>query len=412
MIIDIVIISILMVVLFLRQIHYFNRRVQINFAPVVMGLGFVGVFVHVMLNPIANLDHLLANLSVYLLPLFISTTLYLFMTLFYQALGRMQHEDIHDLKYEVNVLANDIKERLSKHESYLETLGNYDEESLQKMHEMFANEVQTLHDLKANQRQFFDKADTMLHTQKEMLEIAKQYVDEDMEKFDNVMVRHVDILHVSLKEHFKTLSETLKENRGSGAREQLQILQAQAEKLSELLQISASSIVEQTNDAYENWLERLKYDGGAFEQRMKHVLSLTNEHQQRTELINKQFKLLNTTLETANSQVDSFVNKGKGLETVLEAIHKVNIELYTVQEEYKNSKNELRDLFARLGSSENEKLQQVYLRIETLTRQMENHLTNSLTILNEHVAQDSNAKFKNLTHKNQLKMIYGENKNE
>ncbi len=397
--------------LFLRQIAILKQPNKINYAPLMLGIGTLSSIIHFMIHP--HSDDLLLLTRESLFPLLVAVILYIIMNILHQTQqslhARTQEEFSGVVVQEIAQLKNFILEL----EKRMNNAQNESLQTQQEIREKFIADVKALSSIKENQEHFLEK---FLQVEAWHEDVKKSFVyfsEEQLPKLDDVVHKHIDILRISESDHYNKLQELLKKAVESrfGIADDVHEVQEKLDELTSLAENVSEKIVKETTQQlsgmtrdFEKEILLLKSNAGVIATSLREGETTLTNIRSHSELIMKQMVL-------SSKRMEELVAKNSEVRDVLPEFQALLRDVESVKSDYVRAQAQLTLLSNELKIRQEEMLNAVSERFDTLANELDEKIESSLEDLHKHyhiVGEDVTTKANLLAKKAQIHKGYSD----
>jgi len=409
--------SLIMVALFIRQAMFFSSRNLMNFSPIIMSIAISGAVLHLMLFQISGIEQFFVRFQTSLIPIFIGLLLFLMSNVMYQAKEKMDKGDAEELSDILVRLIGEIKEYFSQLDVGLHSLAEKTGDASRELEQNFREEFGVLRQLKENQIIFLQKFEQLSVQQSKAIETLEHYTKEQSVELDNVLHKHLDLLRLSEQDHYNILYKLIRdhiddENEQTIVEKQLVSLQEQTEKLSYLLEMSANTIVQNTQSFFDDWFDDFK---SRFEMMQKSLVSVaqgTKSYENAIATNQKALYTLEESIVDASKHMGILQQKTVELEPLYDSMNNTALKLLTVAGDYEGVEKKFEQLLGDLSHTQEVELRKMYSQVDKIAILGVEHIKESLELLHQHYGintQSINEKIQAVSKKGILENTYGLN---
>jgi len=409
--------SLIMVALFIRQAMFFSSRNLMNFSPIIMSIAISGAVLHLMLFQISGIEQFFVRFQTSLIPIFIGLLLFLMSNVMYQAKEKMDKGDAEELSDILVRLIGEIKEYFSQLDVGLHSLAEKTGDASRELEQNFREEFGVLRQLKENQIIFLQKFEQLSVQQSKAIETLEHYTKEQSVELDNVLHKHLDLLRLSEQDHYNILYKLIRdhiddENEQTVVEKQLVSLQEQTEKLSYLLEMSANTIVQNTQSFFDDWFDDFK---SRFEMMQKSLVSVaqgTKSYENAIATNQKALYTLEESIVDASKHMGILQQKTVELEPLYDSMNNTALKLLTVAGDYEGVEKKFEQLLGDLSHTQEVELRKMYSQVDKIAILGVEHIKESLELLHQHYGintQSINEKIQAVSKKGILENTYGLN---
>jgi len=383
--IDTLVITVLMILLFVRQIFTVKDPAKINYAPLVITLGLIGGVLHLLLY----LDATQAPLSVFkeaLLSPFIALTLYMFMNILHQtqqtSLFKIQEEFSIVLVKQVSELKNFVQDL----EQRMTLFAQEDRKQQQDMLLQFQHEMHSLRDIKQNQEKIFTKFDEAQERNIYIAKELKNFVEIQMPQIDSVVHKHIDILRVAQQDHYNQLHLGINELLASkqDVTSEVEELRGAVASMQNLADSIAKSITRHTLQQLSDVTKAFEGEIITLKTQAEGVKTSLLEGESRLEAIRKQSEMIMKQMVLSSNKMEELKVQNEGLYNLYDVVKVLVSQIEEVYEQYTKSQTRLSVIAHEIELSENENIQKMRQEIEQLSQTLNQKIDDSLSKLHEH----------------------------
>lgn len=397
--------------LFLRQIAILKQPNKINYAPLMLGIGTLSSIIHFMIHPHSNDLLLLTRESLF--PLLVAVILYIIMNILHQTQQSLQARTQEEFSSVVVQEISQLKNFILELEKRMNDAQNETLQTQQDIREKFIEDVQALSSIKANQEHFLEK---FLQVEAWHEDVKKSFVyfsEEQLPKLDDVVHKHIDILRISESDHYNKLQELLKKAVESrfGISDDVHEVQTKLDNLTTLAGNVSDKIVKETTQQlvnvtkdFEKEILLLKSNAGVIATSLREGETTLTNIRAQSELIMKQMVL-------SSKRMEELVAKNSEVRDVLPEFQALLGDVERVKSDYVKAQAQLTLLSNELKTSQEEMLNAVSEKFETLATELNEKIDSSLENLHQHyhiVGEDVTTKANLLAKKAQIQKGYSD----
>lgn len=408
---DLLIAFSVMGLLFLRQIAILKQPNKINYAPLMLGIGTLSSIIHFMIHPHSNDLLLLTRESLF--PLLVAVILYIIMNILHQTQQSLQARTQEEFSSVVVQEIAQLKNFILELEKRMNNAQNETLQTQQEIREKFIEDVQALSSIKANQEHFLEK---FLQVEAWHEDVKKSFVyfsEEQLPKLDDVVHKHIDILRISESDHYNKLQELLKKAVESrfGIADDVHEVQTKLDNLTTLAENVSDKIVKETTQQlvsvtkdFEKEILLLKSNAGVIATSLREGETTLSNIRTQSELIMKQMVL-------SSKRMDELVVKNSEVGDVLPEFQVLLRDVESVKSDYVKAQAQLTLLSNELKTRQEEMLNAVTNKFDTLAKELNEKIESSLDNLHQHyhiVGEDVTTKANLLAKKAQVQKGYSD----
>jgi len=409
--------SLIMVALFVRQAMFFSSRNLMNFSPIIISIAISGSVLHLMLFPILGIEQFFTRFQTALIPIFVGLLLFLMSNIMYQAKEKMDKNDVQELSEVLVRLIGDIKEYFSQLDVGLHSLAEKTSDASRELEQNFREEFGVLRQLKENQVIFLQKFEHLSQQQSRAIETLEHYTKEQSVELDNVLHKHLDLLRLSEQDHYNILYKLIRDHieeisDKTLVEQQLISLQEQTEKLSSLLEMSANTIVQNTQSFFDDWFDDFKSRFEIMQRSLVSVAQGTKSYENAIATNQKALYTLEDSIIGASKHMNALQQKTVELEPIYDSMNNTAFKLLTVAGDYEGVEKKFEQLLGELSHTQEVELRKMYSQVDKIAILGVEHIKESLNLLHEHYGintQSINEKIQAVSKKGILENTYGLN---
>jgi len=397
--------------LFMRQITILKQPNKINYAPLMLGIGTLSSIIHFMIHPHSNDLLLLTRESLF--PLLVAVILYIIMNILHQTQQSLQARTQEEFSSVVVQEIAQLKNFILELEKRMNSAQNESLQTQQEIREKFIEDVQALSSIKANQEHFLEK---FLQVEAWHEDVKKSFVyfsEEQLPKLDDVVHKHIDILRISESDHYNKLQELLKKAVESrfGIADDVHEVQTKLDNLTVLAENVSDKIVKETTQQlvnvtkdFEKEILLLKSNAGVIATSLREGETTLANIRTQSELIMKQMVL-------SSKRMDELVAKNSELGDILPEFQALLRDVESVKSDYVKAQAQLTLLSNELKTRQEEMLNAVMNKFDTLAKELNTKIESSLENLHQHyhiVGEDVTTKANLLAKQAQVQKGYSD----
>ena len=382
--IDFLISFTLMAVLFLRQVYILKQPNKINYAPLMLSIGFIATLLHFITHPEITDTTALVRESLY--PMLVSLILFLIMNILHQTQvsesAKMQEQFIKVLVGELSQL----KEFILELEKRMNDAQLEDKNAREQIIQKFQNDLASLEVIQNNQMKFADMFEEVRHSLKDVQQGYRYFSDVQLPELDEVVHKHIDILRVAEQDHYNKLS-TLLEQGVKGREEIAKEIEQMKQSVSQIKGVSreiATTIVQHTLEqigkvvrSFEEQLNLLRSQTEGMRTSLSEEENLLGGIRTQSELLLKQMTLM------AQSMADLQSQKGEYDTFFLEMKSMVD-EIEKIKSDYVKAQSQLSQISHELLETKDQKVLEMKHNLDELSATLSKKIDESLEKLHEH----------------------------
>ena len=399
--------------LFWRQLMIFKLRQKINYAPLVLTIGFVSSILLFVFS--ADRADIKTDFQYALMPLLLALIFFIPMYLMHQVRINDKKIQDEDNDRQLKTFLSYIQEYFTILDTKLSSIERTDEKTLEAVQLAVKNELSVFSKLSSQQEQLASKIEAMYTQEEGALLKIQSFLDKDMHDLDAVVHRHIDILRIAEQDHFHKLTHMLEEMSNKGESTEVQAILITLAKKIELLQNSmnenASNLVDEVHSQLKESIKSMHNILSNTKQLSESLNLSTQEYESKLQELHKQASLLLQKSDTIHeSMEDTYVQSVK-VRPVYASLNELVGRLMDIYAEYKHAKKELHVLASELGNAEERHFEIMDAKIDALGEDIHLKIEASLRELQEHyhlADKEVSNTVKTLAAKAQLQKSYSE----
>lgn len=400
-----------MALLFLRQVYILKQPNKINYAPLMLAIGFISTLLHFITYPEQTETLTLVRESLF--PLLISLILFLIMNIMHQT---QQSELARNQEHFVKVLAGELtqlKEFILDLESRMGKAQQEDRQTQEEIIEKFKNDLEALNTIQANQMKFVDMFGDVESSLKDVQKEYKYFSEVQVPELDSVVHKHIDILRVSEQEHYnslKTMVEKTSQSQGD-LKEELTSFKDNMEHIKTVSHEIANSIVKHTlsqlsnvTKSYETQINLLKSHSEGIKTVLSEDDAILSNIRSQSEILLKQMSLM------SNKMAD-FETKQQEFNEIYKNVGMLIDEIESIKSDYVKAQSQLASISQEILETKDTKVHEMKKNLDELSENLSTKIDESLDKLHEHyhiASKDITQSVQVLTKKAQLQKGYGD----
>lgn len=203
--IDLLVTIAIMSLLFLRHTSVYKDPNKINYTPVVLALGVLGGFIHLVFS---TMD--VSSFKEALLTISVGLVLYAIMSIMTKTLSVMTiNEDRLRTSNGLDQLNSLVASFASLKES-LDLVTQMESSTHEQIRNVLKEEIDALNVIQSTQKLFVSKIEALLAQQQSAMEKFEDFTLSELPSLDNVVHRHIDLLRVAEQDHFNQLKNVVR----------------------------------------------------------------------------------------------------------------------------------------------------------------------------------------------------------
>lgn len=401
----------IMLILFWRQLTIFKLDKKINYAPVVLIIGFISSICMFVFSK-GELQH---DLKYALMPLLIALIFYMVMYLMFQV--KITSDKVEKEKHErlLAILISNIKEYFGVLDGKLSAIESTEEQTLQAMQLALKNELSEFSEVFNRQAIISQKLEDMYKQQEEGLSAIESFLRKDVVDFDAVIHRHIDVLRIAEQDHYHKLQSalnTMKDNlNDSSMQEAIRVLSTQLDEIEESFKDSAFAVANEAKEKIDSMIKSMNEGLLNTKQLSESVMLSTQEYEAKLQELHKQAGALLQKSDTIHESMEDTFEQSQKIRPVYSSLNELISRLMDIYAEYKHAKKELHIVASELGNAEERHFEIMDKKIDALTEEIHMKMDASMRELKDHyhiADKDVTSTVKTLAAKAQLQKSYGE----
>ena len=381
---ELIIFMLFMGLLFLRQIYILKQPNKINYAPLMIGIGFIGSLVHFIVHPEYQDVLLLVRESLF--PVLFAMILYIIMNILHQ---NQQSENAKAQEEVAKVLVSqgkELKEFMTDLESRITRFSQEDRKAQDDVREKFKQDIQALDAIQINQGKFLEKFDDLSMWHSDVSKSFEDFINIQLPELDNVVHKHIDILRVAEQDHYNQLKGIL-ERAGESRfnisedivelKENLMAMKNMSDNIAQAIVKDTLNQLAGVTKSFENQVISLKSHTESVATSLYEGESRLNSIKEHSEMIMKQMLL-------SSNKMNELEDQNSGLHNIYATIKELMVDLEVIKADYVKSQAQLSIIAKELKSSEEEQITAMKNQVESLSTSLSQKIDDSLEKLHEH----------------------------
>ena len=381
---ELIIFMLFMGLLFLRQIYILKQPNKINYAPLMIGIGFIGSLVHFIVHPEYQDVLLLVRESLF--PVLFSMILYIIMNILHQ---NQQSENARDQEEVAKILVSqgkELKEFMTDLESRITRFSQEDRKAQDDVREKFKQDIQALDAIQINQGKFLEKFDDLSMWHSDVSRLFEDFIKIQLPELDNVVHKHIDILRVAEQDHYNQLKGILERAVDSRCnisedivelKENLQTMKNMSDSIAQAIVKDTLHQLSGVTKSFENQVISLKSHTEGVATSLYEGENRLNSIKEHSEMIMKQMLL-------SSNKMNELEDQNSGLHNIYATIKELMVDLEVIKADYVKSQAQLSIIARELKSSEEEQITAMKNQVESLSTSLSQKIDDSLEKLHEH----------------------------
>lgn len=400
-----------MALLFLRQVYILKQPNKINYAPLMLAIGFISTILHFITYP--ENGELAVIFRESLLPLLVSLILFIIMNIFHQtqqsAIAKNQENFVKVLAGELTELKSfilDLEKRMSQAQQE-------DRKAQEEIIAKFKNDLGALEKIQSNQMKFVDMFKDVENSLGDVKKEYKYFSEIQVPELDRVIHKHIDILRVAEQEHYNKLKTIVEESTANkvDVTQELAEMKESMEGMKNLSYEVANSIIKHTlsqlsgvTKSYEDQINLLKAHSEGIKTSLSEDDTILTNIRSQSELLLQQISLMSKKMLDFQAQQSEFGGVFKNIESLVD-------EIEAIKSDYVKAQSQLSSISTELLESKDEKVLEMKKSLDELSENLSNKVDESLEKLYEHyhiASKDITQSVQILAKKAQIQKGYGE----
>jgi archaellum component FlaC len=402
-----------MAILFLRQVYILKQPNKINYAPLMLAIGFIATILHFITYPIN--DELIVVVRESLFPLLVALILFIIMNIMHQT---QQSELAKNQEQFVKVLATELtqlKAFILELEKRMALSSQEDRDAQKAMIEKFKNDLTALDKIQSNQMKFVDMFGDVESSLSDVKKEYKYFSEVQLPELDSVVHKHIDILRVAEQDHYNNIKTMLQENLKDNKidiKEEIEQLKENIEGIKNISYEIANSIIKHTltqlsgvTKSFEDQINLLKAHTEGIKTALGEDDTILANIRQQSELLLKQMSLMANKMSDFQLKQVEFSDVYKDVESLVGDIE-------AIKSDYVKAQSQLSSISTELLETKDKKVLEMKKSLDELSENLSTKIDESLEKLHEHyhiASQDITQSVKTLTKRAQFQKGYGEN---
>ncbi len=398
-----------MALLFLRQVYILKQPNKINYAPLMLSIGFIATLLHFLTY---QNDDMIVLVRESLLPLLVSLILFFIMNILHQT---QQSEFAKNQENFAKTLASELAELktfILELEKRMVQAQQEDRASQEEIIDKFKSDLSALDKIQSNQMKFVDMFKDVENSLADVKKEYKYFSEVQVPELDNVVHKHIDILRVAEQEHFNSIKSILTNKEESiDITKEIDELKENIEGIKKIYTEIANSIVQHTlsqlsgvTKSYENQINLLKAHSEGIKTTLSEDDTLLTNIRAQSELLLKQMSLM------ANKMTDFQVKQAE-FSDVYKNVGVLINDIEAIKSDYVKAQSQLSKISLELLETKDEKVAEMKQNLDEISEKLSNKIDESLEKLHEHyhiARKDITQSVQMLSKKAQLQRGYGE----
>jgi len=337
---EMIVMTTLMGLLFLRQFAVFKQASKINYAPLILILGALGALLHLMLHP---QEAPLVLLREALIPVGISLVLYLILNILNQTQHSnrvlQQQEFQRELLREIDAIKQDMV-MLNEREYHLDDIHTRSDPKAETT--LTSDTIESLRQIQKNQEILMTTFGKSMRRYDKSMQDFEAFTKVKMPEFDAIIHRHIEMLRMTEQDHFNQLKETLGHYKASSHtfEKRLQEITKMLLGIQHTHKDIAGSAVKQAGSelqrlfsSYETRLSHLNAGNEELGQYMRDNAVLLERLKSRSESLLKAVTLVSETMDTMAQTAKTLPNLEHYRKSLLTQQHQTHEDMLLLKEE-------------------------------------------------------------------------------
>ncbi|WP_428738764.1 hypothetical protein [Sulfurimonas sp.] len=402
-----------MAILFLRQVYILKQPNKINYAPLMIAIGFISTILHFITYP-AN-DELIVVVRESLFPLLIALILFILMNIMHQTqqseLAKNQEQFVKVLAAELTQLKSFILEL----EKRMTLSSQEDRKAQEEIIEKFKNDLAALDKIQSNQMKFVDMFGDVESSLADVKKEYKYFSEVQLPELDGVVHKHIDILRVAEQDHYNNIKTILQDNLQNNKINVKQDIDELKQSIAGIKDISyeiANSIIKHTltqlsgvTKSFEDQINLLKAHSEGIKTTLDEDDATLVSIRQQSELLLKQMSLMANKMSDFQMKQVEFNNVYKDVESLVSDIE-------AIKSDYVKAQSQLSSISTELLETKDKKVLEMKKSLDELSENLSTKIDESLEKLHEHyhiASKDITQSVQTLTKRAQFQKGYSDN---
>ncbi|MFT7860576.1 MAG: hypothetical protein ABXS93_06540 [Sulfurimonas sp.] len=397
--------------LFLRQVYILKRPNKINYAPLMLAIGFISTILHIVIYP--EVQEPMQLFREALLPLLVSLVLFVIVNIMHQT---QQSELAKNQEQFTKVLASELsqlKTFILELEKRMQTSQQEDRKSQEEIVEKFKNDLKALENIQANQMKFAETFEDIENSLSDVKKEYKYFSEVQLPELDRVVHKHIDILRVAEQDHYnnvKSILEKEKDNKVDFTKD-VAVVKEQLDGLKDISHDIANSIIKHTlsqlsnvTKSYEDQINLLKAHSEGIKTTLSEDDTLLTNIRSQSELLLQQMSLMSKRMSEFQTKQLELGSAYKDVESLVEDIE-------AIKSDYVKAQSQLSKISLELLENKDKKVYEMKKNLDELSDNLSAKIDESLEKLHEHyhiAKEDITQSVQVLSKKAQLQKGYGE----
>ena len=402
-----------MALLFLRQVYILKQPNKINYAPLMIAIGFISTILHFITYP-AN-DELIVVVRESLFPLLVALILFILMNIMHQTqqseLAKNQEQFVKVLAAELTQLKSFILEL----EKRMTLSSQEDRKAQEEIIEKFKNDLAALDKIQSNQMKFVDMFGDVESSLADVKKEYKYFSEVQLPELDGVVHKHIDILRVAEQDHYNNIKTILQDNLQNNkvnVKQDIDELKQSIEGIKDISYEIANSIIKHTltqlsgvTKSFEDQINLLKAHSEGIKTTLDEDDATLVSIRQQSELLLKQMSLMANKMSDFQMKQVEFNNVYKDVESLVSDIE-------AIKSDYVKAQSQLSSISTELLETKDKKVLEMKKSLDELSENLSTKIDESLEKLHEHyhiASKDITQSVQTLTKRAQFQKGYSNN---
>lgn len=362
--VDLLVIIGIMSLLFLRHVSVYKDPNKINYTPVVLALGILGGFSHLMFGTIDQ-DTLRESL------LSISTGLVFFaiMSIMTQTVSVVNRSEDRLHSANMGEQMNTLAESISILKDRLDLLTQMENSTHEQLRSVFKEEIDALNVIQSNQKLFVSKIEALLAQQQSAMEKFEEFTLSELPSLDNVVHRHIDLLRVAEQDHFNQLKNVVH----LSCDEQKEVHAQLAQLQDTVLKIASHQTPDHTITILQKELDRIVHDFARHIQTLgvksEVILSTLQENDVILKNSREESEMIMRQIVLSSKQMKELSLHSKELTESFKPLSHLFTSAETLHNEFLHARGSLNELIVTLESHERHEYRAIRQTLEEVASQ-------------------------------------------
>jgi len=360
---DLIILSIVMGALFIRQVMIFREYNKINYAPIILSIGVMGSLLHFIMHP--QMSDLIVLLRESFLPMVVAIFFYIILNI----LDQIEKADTtHQIYSRVSDQLEEMKNSIAVVENRVILFSQTEQKAQNEVIEKLKIDIDTLKSMEDNQIKFLKKFDELAVLYEDVSHSFRNFTEIEMPELDSIVHKHIDILRISNQDHFNHLKSDIGKILGNRQElmEESQKLKRNLLSMTDISNEIATSINKSITQQLKDFTKPLEVKTQALKLSSEAILNDLNRSEEKfhkiehySEMIHKEINIFFLEMQ----EVEKYKNNILDLFTISKTLI---ADMEMIKTDYKKSQIKLEMIAGDIKLSESQQIDAFKKQIESL----------------------------------------------